>query len=512
MRASESALSGRRFQLVVIGGGIQGLAIAREAALAGASVLVLEQEDFGAGTSSRSSKLIHGGVRYLEQGRLGLLREALHERERLLRQAPHLVRPVPMLMPFFADGGKSPLLLRLGLLLYQLLAGRSTLPRPRQLTSARCLAAFPGLRSRGLLGGSLYWDAATQDQRLTLAVAIDAAECGAHLLNHAGVVGVRGDALVVRGTEGEWSVRAEAIVNAAGPHADPVRRLLGIDGPDLVRVSRGSHLVLAPRAGETALAAFLPDGRIQFVIPHPDGTVVGTTEVEEALADTPTVPEEDVRYLLDALAYLLEAPPARDAVRAAWGGWRSLPQGRGAAGVLRREAHTVAERSAAGIVHTVVGGKLTTHRAFGERVARALRFGRGPSPTRTRPLPGGEGPHEPADPLWQRHGSRAAEVRALCAARPALARPLCPHLGFLAAEAVHALRSQAVVTFEDLMLRRLVHLQGPCLEPECLRTAFEHFAAERPAAPAFADAVAGLRAAVARRDGALRGAGGSGPS
>jgi len=484
MRTDPRTLDQRPVDFLVVGGGIQGGAIARELALRGAAVVLVDRNDFASGTSTRSSRLIHGGVRYLERLRLGLVREALHERERLLRLAPHLVRPLPMLMPFFAGAGKSPWLLRLGLRLYTVLAGRSTLPRPRSLGVDACLRSFPGLRRSGLRGGAIYYDAATEDCRLTLAVLAAARAAGAALCNHAEVVGSapRGVCVRDRVTGTEVWLRPGVVVNAAGPHVDAVRALLGISGEPLVRTSRGSHLVLPSRSeAETALAAFLPDGRIQFVIPHRRVLLCGTTEVEEeALGDAPGVPEEDVRYLLAALGHLLEDPPGRADVRFAYAGWRSLPAARGAAGSLDREAFVVAEPAPCGPVHSVVGGKLTTHRAFAERTVNALCKRRDPSPSRHQPLPGGAGVHEPGDSLWWRHGSLAAEVRAQAAGEPELLRPLAPDCDLIGAEVAWAMRAQGAVTFADLMLRRLFRVDGPLLHAAAVDAAFALFARFRP--------------------------------
>ncbi len=485
MRCETAALQGQTFDFLVIGGGIQGAAIARELALRGSSVLLVEREDFAGGTSMRSSRLVHGGVRYLQQGHISLVREALGERERLLRLAPHLVRPVPMLMPFFEDsGGRSPWLVKLGLRAYSWLARRSRLPRPESFDAASCLRLFPGLRQRGLRGGALFWDGRTEDLRLTLAVLEGAAAAGAKLANHVELVGVgvRGYRLLDRITACELEVSAREVINASGPRVDAVRRVLDLEGDELVRVSRGSHLVLPARNFETALAAFLPDGRIQFLIPHRDGTICGTTELEEATVDAaePTVPLADVDYLLGATGFLLEDPPDRDSVQFAYCGYRALPARRGPAGALNREAFTVAERSASGPVHSVVGGKLTTHRAFAERLVARLLGARSASPTRDLHLPGGDGPQEVADPLWWRHGSRAAAIRALAKSSPDWLAPIAPDRDILMVEAVYALRRQAAVTFTDLALRRLFDTRGPVLDEASLRALHAVYLAERP--------------------------------
>lgn len=516
MRTDPRQLDGSTFDLLVIGAGVQGAAIARDAALRGFAVLLVDARDVAAGTSSRSSRLIHGGLRYLRHGHLALVREALAERERLLRLAPHLVRPVPMLLPSFRDGPGSPWLLRLGTRLYSWLARGSTLPAPRSLRAAEAAAAFPGLRTRGLRSAVEFFDAATQDARLTLANALAAQAAGARVATWCAAVGASSDGVRLRDGLGgaEVLVRARHVVNAAGPRADAVRQALGVAGPPLVRQSRGSHVVLPPRAGELALAAFLPDGRIQFVVPHDDGTLCGTTDVDDELpGDETGPPAEDLDYLLGALAFLLDPAPTRADVRFAYAGWRSLPRGKGPPGALHREAFVVAEPIATATVHTVVGGKLTTHRSLAERVVARV-FGRPePSPTRTLPLPGGDGPREPTDPLWRRHGSRAALVHALAAAAAELRAPLCPHRPFLAAELVHALRHDGAVTFADVMLRRLVHAEGPCRDAACLRTAHALYLRERqwPVDDDPTLAIAGLHAELQVLCGAfvLPGAGGS---
>lgn len=477
VRTDPIQLHERAFDVVVIGAGIQGAAIARDAAVRGKQVLLVDARDVAAGTSSRSSRLVHGGLRYLRHGHFALVREALHERERLLRLAPHLVRPLPMLVPFFEDSALGRWQLRLGTWLYSWLAGRSTLPRPRALTAAASLAAFPGLRARGLRSGLEFFDARTQDGRLTLANVRDAVDAGAHFCNHTRVVGCDDRGVRLLAGDDEVAVRCAEVVNAAGPAVDPVRRTFGIDAEDLVRTSRGSHVVLPPRDGELALCAFLPDERIQFVIPHDGGTLCGTTDVDDDMtADEGPPPAADLDYLREALGYLLEPPPQPDDVQFAYCGWRALPNQKGPPGALNREGFVVAEPVACGRLHTVVGGKLTTHRAFAERAVAAIFGVEVASPTRSRPLPGGTGPREVDDPLWWRHGSRVRAIRALLHERPELAEPLSPHRPFLAAEMVHAVQEEGARTFADAILRRLIDVRGPCLEPDSLQRALDVFA------------------------------------
>ena len=258
-------------------------------------------------------------------------------------------------MPFFEDSSGSRLVGWLGMQAYRLRAGRSRLPGPGVLSARAAVAAFPGLRSRGLRGALQFYDAATVDGRLTLANLEDAARAGARLINHCALVGLAaggGLRLADRLGDTEITVHARQVINAAGPRADAVRRLLGQDGKDLVRTTRGSHLVLPPRPTDRALAAFLPDGRIQFVIPHTDGTICGTTDVDQPVGDTePGVPEADVRYVLDALAWLLDPPPTPQDVRHAWCGLRALPAGNGPPGALNREARNCRAERGLGARH-----------------------------------------------------------------------------------------------------------------------------------------------------------------
>lgn len=493
--------------LLVVGAGIQGAALARDAARRGLSTVLVDARDLAAGTSSRSSRLVHGGLRYLQHGHFALVREALQERERLLRLAPHLVRPLPMLMPFFRDGGVGRLRLRLGLWLYATLARGSTLPRPRGMSAAAALAAFPGLRARGLRSAVEFFDAATDDVRLVLANVLDAVAAGARFASYCRLVGSTADGVVLRDLVGgeEVLLRPQQVVSAAGPAVDSVRAACGLwqaSAPEaaLVRHSRGSHVVLPPRPGELALAAFLPDQRIQFVLPHRDGTLCGTTDVEDALeGDETGPPVADLDYLEQALGFLLDPAPQRHDFLHAYAGWRALPNRKGPPGALHREAFLVTEAAPHGPLHSLVGGKLTTHRALAERTIAAL-FGRqGPSPTRTLPLPGGAGPREVADPLWWRHGARRELLWAIEAAEPDAAAALCPHRPFRRSEAIAAIRHDGVVYLADLLLRRLAHSQGPCLETACLAASHRLLLRERrwPVDGDAERAIALLRAEVA---------------
>ena len=298
-----------RYDLVIIGGGIQGVGIARDAALRGLRVALFERADFGGGTSSRTSRLIHGGIRYLENLRLGLVREALEERSLLLRLAPHLVWPLPFLLPFYRSAPRPPWYLGAGLLLYGILAGRHRIGPTRFLSSRKALALEPTLPADGLQGAGLYWDAQMNDARLCLENALDAAALGADLHPHHEIVSIERAPGAVRvrardllAPDADYvEAEAPAVVNAAGAWVDRVRERAGIRGRRAVRASRGVHLVVPALTGAHALALTARrDRRVFFVLPCAEGSIVGTTETEFKGDPDECVPTVgDVRYLLD---------------------------------------------------------------------------------------------------------------------------------------------------------------------------------------------------------------------
>ncbi|HEX8823534.1 MAG TPA: glycerol-3-phosphate dehydrogenase/oxidase, partial [Archangium sp.] len=273
------ALSSQVFDLLVIGGGVTGCGIARDAALRGLKVALVEREDFASGTSSRSSRLIHGGIRYLEHGHLGLVFESSIERARLLRLAPHLVRPLPFVWPVYKGARIPRWKLSAGLMLYDALALFRNVKAARTLSARQIVEAIPGLRSDGLTGGARYYDAATDDARLTLANAIGASEAGAVVLNHASVRGLvveegraRGATVVDNLTGQQLTVRARVLVNSTGPWSDEIRRLDAANNGSTpaVRGSKGVHISV-PRERlhtDSALTLLSPvDGRVMFILP-----------------------------------------------------------------------------------------------------------------------------------------------------------------------------------------------------------------------------------------------------
>lgn len=493
------ALADGVFDLVVVGGGITGAGVARDAARRGLRVALVERDDWASGTSSRSSRLVHGGVRYLEHGHLRLVFEASRERRTLLRTAPHLVRPLAFTWPVYRGARVPRWKLEAGLTLYDALSRWRNAAAHRPLGRAGVLAREPALRAEGLAGGARYHDAATDDSRLTLATVLGAEAAGAVVRTHAegaGLAFVRDadgarvrvqvrDRLAGGGADGCVEARARAVVNCAGPWGDAVRRLADPAAPAAVLGAKGVHvLVPAARVGNRGALTLLGprDGRVFFVLPA-GGTgaapfsVIGTTETPaECGPDDVRATVTDVAYLLDAAnAYLPGARLTPDDVVSAWAGVRPLVAAGagagGATGAASRE-HAIAV-DARGLV-SVSGGKLTTYRAMAAEVvdACAALLGTGalrPSDTDRAPLPGGAladvdaevahatavtGDAVVARRLVHAHGSGWRRVWALAEAEPALGARVDPALPYVGAEFVYAVRHEHALALADLVVRR----------------------------------------------------------
>ncbi len=398
-----ASLGARAFDLLVIGGGITGCGIARDAALRGLSVALVEKDDFASGTSSRSSRLVHGGVRYLEHGHVHLVFESSAERRRLLAMAPHLVRPLQFTWPVYAGARIPRWKLGAGLLLYDALALFRNVGRHKRLSRNDVLLAEPMLREDGLRGGAMYYDAATNDARLTLANAIGAAQAGAVVVNHAAVTALLFDdgrviGATVRDSQNATTVevRASVVVNATGPWNDDVRHLDQESGAT-VRGSKGVHIAVPrDRIGNThAVTLISPiDGRVLFVLPANGHTIVGTTDTYTTSSpDDVRATNADVQYLLDAANVFFPAAHLTcDDVVSAWAGIRPLLPTKGTTpGAVTRE-HAIAT-SPSGLV-SITGGKLTTYRIMAADVMDLVcqRLGRQAGEDRAKfiPLPGGE--------------------------------------------------------------------------------------------------------------------------
>ncbi|MCU0648792.1 MAG: glycerol-3-phosphate dehydrogenase/oxidase [Gemmatimonadaceae bacterium] len=472
------------FDLCVVGGGITGAGVARDAAMRGLSVALLEADDYAAGTSSRSSRLIHGGVRYLEHGHLGLVFEASRERRTLLRIAPHLVRPLAFTWPVYRGARIQLWTLEAGLALYDALALFRNVGNHKRLSTRDVREREPALRSDGLVGGARYWDAATNDTRLTLANILAAEEHGAVCVNHCAVV-ARGDDAdgYVRVTAHDGlrdtpvHVRARLVINAAGPWSDAVSTALGATRGAGVLGSKGVHITVpadtvAHRGALTLLAPH--DGRVFFVLPAGAFTIIGTTETPtETRPDQVRANEADVHYLIDATRHFFpDSTLTRDAVIAAWAGVRPLAAQhvQGDAASASRE-HTIA-RTAPGML-SVTGGKLTTYRAMAadvvEHALTALGRRAAAAPTATTPLPGGDveelavaiaravhAGHAPAvaERLVYSYGSGWVRLDHLVRDDDALGDEIEPGLPYLMAEVVYAARHEHAMTLADVLVRR----------------------------------------------------------
>ena len=498
-----ATLESQLFDVLVVGGGITGAAVARDAASRGLSTALLEQDDWGSGTSSRSSKLIHGGLRYLKTGNVRLVFESLSERARLMRQAPHLVRPTDFLFPVYRGRGFSRWQLEAGLTLYDLLAmGR---PRwHRRLSRFEVLRRETLLESPELLAGAVYSDARTDDARLTLENVLDAALLGAVVLSRISVEALEKDREgKVRGVAGRdresgrlVAAHARVVVNATGPWGDRVRRLDEPGSAPALRLSRGAHVAVpAARLRVRDPIAFpMEDGRLLFAVPFEPVTLVGTTDTDHSGSpDEVTATPEDVAYILAAARRTFPAAQLAAAdIVATFASLRPLVRqpGRSVGATSREEAIDV---SRSGLV-TVTGGKLTTHRRMGakavDRVAELLRQdGHNVGQTRAaeRPFPGA--PDEPMDVftagliaaaaplgvgseaarhLAGRYGRRAAGVLEIVAAERALGEGLLPDLPDLAAEVVFSARFEDSFSTSDALARR-THLiwQAPRQGLEC---------------------------------------------
>lgn len=502
-------LAEERFDVLVVGGGITGAGVALDAAARGLRTALVEQEDFGAGTSSRSSKLVHGGLRYLQRGEIGLVHEGLAERQLLLTNAPHLVEPLALVIPVFGQGlrGRLSALAASGALFgYDAAGGWRIGKRHRRLGRDDVLSRLSTLKPGAVTSGIEYWDARTDDARLTLAVARTAAlDYGATVVNHARVTEllsspggrVAGARVVVAPTIDVKTidVRATVVVNATGVWAETVQGLAGVGGErTAIRPAKGVHVTVPRERLPWLDAAVLPvpgERRTIFAIPWGSDVYLGTTDTPyDGALDDPRCTEEDLRYLLHAVNAVTSSALRAEDITGAWAGLRPLlaaprPTPRVArsrsgpsstADLSRRHQVSV---SPGGLV-TVTGGKLTSYRAMAADATDEVvgLLGRGdPSPTRRLALRGASGTASlrhggaasrlGADPLLlahlvARYGGEATVLLALIREDPGLAQPLVAGLPYVAAEAVYAASDEMALTLDDVLSRRLRALPRRC--------------------------------------------------
>ena len=454
------------WDIVVIGGGATGVGIAVDAASRGYDVLLLEQHDFGKGTSSRSTKLVHGGVRYLEQGNIALVMEALKERGLLRQNAPHLVSNLAFVVPNY-DWWETPFY-GLGLKIYNALAGKYGFGASEILTREETLARLPTIKTEGLRGGVVYYDGQFDDTRLLINLVETAADQGATLLSYLRVVavtkGVDGfiDGVVASDQETgqQWTIPARVVVNATGAFSDSVRRLAEPDVATLIAPSQGIHLVFHGSFLSAESAIMVPhtsDGRVMFAIPWYGHTLVGTTDTP---ITTPTLEPralpEEIEFILETAGRYLRKVPTREDILSVFVGIRPLVKsGDGKLTAALSRDHTI-HFDESGLL-TTTGGKWTTYRNMAEhtvdQAADFARLAERPCTTRTLNV---HGFHTSADRFGTlgMYGSDALGIQELMRATPSLAVRLHPELAYTAAEVIWAARHEMARTVEDVLARR----------------------------------------------------------
>jgi glycerol-3-phosphate dehydrogenase len=491
-------VDGQHFHVVVIGGGINGVAVARECARAGKRTLLVEQNDFASGVTSRSTRIIHGGLRYLEHVELGLVRESVRERERLLRERSHLVHPVHFLFLLNEQSRRSALKVRAGLWLYQRLAGRKSSPIS-EMELKRVERALDSGHQWSIFN---YEDAQCEfPERLVAEWMLEAAESGAVVRNHSEVLAVdvaqgraRGVLLRDRVTGKDERVDAGWILNCTGPWADRIcqRSAVRTSKPMLGGV-RGSHIVLPRFSGAPTAALYTEaaDGRPVFVLPWNEQIMVGTTEVSDTGDPAKTAPSsEEIEYLLRTVSKLFpKAKLAAHDIRYAFAGVRPLPNspGHNSSAVTRRHfLHDHTSDGAARLI-SVIGGKLTTAASLARECARKIGIAV-PEPSMLAMGPGasfdpmldhevleiaraGSVSEETARGMVEWHGPRAMDIARMALVSAELRAPICPHSSHIVAEVVEAYRKEFAVTLADVLLRRIPVALGACWSESCSREA-----------------------------------------
>jgi glycerol-3-phosphate dehydrogenase len=492
-----ASIEGQHFHVVVIGGGINGVAIARECARAGKRTLLVEQNDFASGVTSRSTRIIHGGLRYLEHGEIGLVRESVRERERLLRERSHLVHPVQFLFLLNEQSQRSAMKVRAGLWLYQRISGRRA-KKPGEIELMRVQRALDAGHQWLLLN---YEDAQCEfPERLVAEWMTEAAAAGAVVRNHCEVLAVnvgqgraRGVLLRDRLTGKDERVDAGWIINSTGPWADRVcQRSTVRTGKPMVGGVRGSHIVLPRFSGSPTIGLYTEaaDGRPVFVLPWNEQVLVGTTEVPDAGDPAKTAPSgEEVDYLLRTVSKLFpKAKFSAHDIKYAFAGVRPLPNsGDKPSAVTRRHSlHDHTDDGAARLI-SVIGGKLTTAASLARELVRkigiaveepkAVTIGPGSSldPMLDQEVldiaRAGSVSEETARGMMEWHGQRAMDIARMALVSAELRAPICPHTSHIVAEVIEAYRKEYAVTLGDALLRRVPVALGACWSESCSREA-----------------------------------------
>ena len=494
MRANQLETLKENFDVLIIGGGATGLGIAVDAATRGYRTALVEAGDFAQATSSRATKLVHGGVRYLASGQIHLVYEALHERAVMLRNAPHLVQALPFALPAYKWINLP--FYGVGLKIYDLLSGRSTMGPTSILSRGETIKRLPNIATKSLRGSILYHDGQFDDARLALALARTAQDYGASVLNY-----VRSKSFIKEGgkitgaivadveTGTEIVVRAKTVINATGIFVDDLRQQDDRVIPKLLSVSRGTHIVVAESvlAGHTAIMVpKTPDGRVIFAIPWSGRVVIGTTDLAATAVEMePGHQESEIEYLMETINPYLAKPITRTDILSVFSGLRPLVTGKSATTSKLSREHFI-DASLSGLI-TVAGGKWTTYRRMAEDVldfaikrqmlpTRACRT----NEIRLRGAPS-SGPPAPG-PLF-RYGTDGEEILRLQEEDPALAAPISPTFPFTFAEVAYAVRHEMARTVEDVLSRRMRALLIDAKAAEHAAPAVAHLMAKELATP-----------------------------
>lgn len=475
------------FDLLVIGGGATGAGIALDATTRGLKVALVERDDFASGTSSRSTKLIHGGVRYLETAvkkfdwdQFQLVKDALHERSTLIKIAPHLSHPIALVTPLYSWFGVP--YFRLGLKIYDWLAGKANLSPSRYLNAKEALKNFPMLKAKGLRGGVLYYDGQFDDARMNVSIILTALDQGAVALNHLEVKGLTKDANGITGAQvqdlygdAEFNIQAKIVINATGPFVDKLRKMDDPEIKPILKASSGVHIVLDKRFSPPATGLLIPkteDGRVLFLLPWLDHTLVGTTDNPAEVGRNPKASEEDIQYILRHLKKYFNVPVTRQDILSTWSGLRPLVSNPKAADTARLSRDHVINVSPSGLL-TVAGGKWTTYRKMAlDAVNHAIELGKlkckGPSKTETTPLHGAEGfdnklaqrlkrdyqlDLDVAQHLSRAYGGKAIRLAEI--AKQGYSQRLVPHHPYLEADVVYAVQEELALNPVDVLGRRM---------------------------------------------------------
>jgi glycerol-3-phosphate dehydrogenase len=493
VRQLPSEIETERFDLILIGAGINGAGIARDAALRGLRTLVVDKGDIAGGTTSASTRLVHGGLRYLQHREFGLVRESLRERERLLKNAPHLVRPMPTLFPIYEGASRGPRIVRTGMVVYDALSYDKSLDRHHMLNREQALEHAPGIAPDGLRAGALFFDAQARfAERLAVENAISARELGAIIATYTRVDRIVTEGAVVRGVEltdlltgDRLTAQARIVVNVAGPWVDQVLAEAPDTGAQPRRIggTKGSHIVVAPFSGAPDVTLYFEsraDGRPMMIVPWNGLYLIGTTDIRfDGDPSEVRTSGEEIDYLLTEANQLVpSAALTPDDVLYTYCGVRPLPYTpSGTAGAITRRHVIVNHAPKLRGLHSIVGGKLTTYRSLAEetidRICDVLGID-ARSTTADSPLPGTTGLTSPqvlasqygvtlpvAERLLTVYGARARNVLELGRDSPDLLESFDPDTGAIGAEVVFAVREEMATTLEDILMRRTMAGLGP---------------------------------------------------